>query len=99
MYHWSNKLIRIIENFGLKAWMKSAYCEDVCSYQPVHQPASLKWDPETKVLVSCEPVLDGSDIDALSVFCAEELRKCMDSISPDLLFEMESKWSQNNIFI
>ena len=50
---------------------------------------SLKWDPHTKAFVSCEPVMDGSDIDALTVYCAEELRKCMDSISPDLRFEME----------
>ena len=33
--------------------------------------------------------MDGLDIDALTEHCAKELRKCMDSISPDLRFEIE----------
>ena len=71
MYHWSRKLIRIIETSGLKTWMKSAYCDDVRLIISLF--TSLKWDPDTKAFVSCEPVMDGSDIDALTVRGAEKM--------------------------
>ena len=65
------KLIRIIQSSGLKGcWTKSAYCEDV---RLISLFTSLKWDPHTKAFVSCEPVMDGSDIDALTVRGAEKM--------------------------
>ena len=68
MYHWSRKLIKIMETSGLKTWMKSAYCDDVRLIISLF--TSLKRDPNNKAFVlPCDPDMDGSDIDTDCLLC------------------------------
>ena len=90
MYDWGKKLRNILREAEIKIWMDSAYVDDYRSLLSALRPG-LRWEPSSKKLEFRE---DWREEDLKSEVSttrrsATVLQAVMDSINPDLKFEME----------
>ena len=80
------KLTDILDKANIKTWLKSAYVDDIRLIISLFN--NLKWNTNTKTFETLENALD-CDHEGLTDYCAEEIRKAMESINPDLKFTIE----------
>ena len=78
-------LIKMLEKVT-KIWMKSLYVDDLRLV--VNLFSNLRWNKDKKEFEACENV-SADNIEALTKYCAGEIKHAMESVNPDLKFEME----------
>ena len=80
------KLTSILDKAEIKTYLRSAYVDDIRLIIKLFR--NLKWNDDTKSFDILETDVQ-NDLEKLTVYCAEELRKAMESINPDLRFTIE----------
>ena len=70
-----------------KVWMKSAYCDDIRFV--INLFKNLRFNQDTKQFEAFDNDSVEDTIEALTEYCAGEIRIMMETINPDLKFEME----------
>ena len=90
MYHWGKKLRNILSEANVKIWMDSIYVDDYRSLLTALMPG-LRWEPSSKRLEYRDEWRDEDLRSGMSTTwrTATVLKEVMESINPDLKFEME----------
>ena len=90
MIDWGKKLRNILSDAEVKIWMDSLYVDDFRALITALRPG-LRWEPKTKKLEFREEWKEEDLKSEMSATrrSATVLQAAMDSINPDLKFEME----------
>ena len=82
------KLMRKLTEAEIKTWMKSNYVDD--GRLVINLFTDLKWNNDSKKFVPVDkPDVDTDDLTAITRYCSGEIKKCLDSLNPDLTYVME----------
>ena len=95
MSDWSINITKILEQANIKIWLKSHYVDDI--RKAVTLFSNLRWDEASKAFKTVSS--DEMDTNENIKYCANEIRKAMESINPDLKFtiELEQDFSDNKL--